>query len=311
MSTLRKHLLPLAAISFALVACAGGAGGVVAATVNGTDITVADVQATRIQSADDDGTIDKVVFATDLTGAIVDRVVIEAVSDEFAIEPTPEEIDAKILQLGELITVAQGISLADFLQNEGLTDSQFRVIANQQVIRDKLIEHFRPDVLPGSDADAELLRTAEGLRLVSVCASHILVPTEEEALAAKVRIDGGEAFATVATELGTDPTAASGGDLGCAALSRYVPEFAEAASNARLGVVTNPVASEFGWHLILVRERDEPTLAELKERITGDRINQLVDAWLLGAFTDAVVEVNAEYGTWVIEPVPQVVPPTG
>ncbi len=309
MPTLRKHLVFLAVTMLALVACGGGTSGVVAANVNGTDITVAEVQAMRIQP--EDGTIDKAVFAADLTGAIVDRVIVEAASDEFSIETSDEEIEAKIVQLTELITVAQGVSLEAFLQNQGLTDSQFRVIAKQQVIRDKLIEHFRPDVLPGSDADAELLRTAEGLRLVNVCSSHILVPTEEEALAAKVRIDGGEAFATVAMEVGTDGTAAGGGDLGCASLSEYVAEFAEAASDARLGVVTTPVESQFGWHLILVRERDEPTLAELKERITGDRINQLVDVWLLGVMKDATVEVNAEYGTWVAEPTPQVVAPTG
>jgi peptidyl-prolyl cis-trans isomerase C len=293
-----------------MAACAGGAGGQVAATVNGTDITVAEVQAMRIATdAEGEDTIDKVVFAEDLTGAIIDRVVVASVRTEFAIEPTDAEIEAKIAQMTELISTAQGISLADFLQNEDLTDEQFRVIANQQVIRDKLMEHFRDDVLPGSDADANLLRTAEGFGLVNACVSHILVPTEEEAIAAKVRIDGGEDFATVAMELGTDGTAATGGDLGCAALSRYVPEFAQAAAEARLGAVTNPVESQFGWHLILVRERDEPTLAELKDRITGDRINQLVDAWLLETLQTAEVVVNAEFGTWQVQPFPKVVPP--
>lgn len=309
MPTLQKPL-QLLAIALFVAACGGGAGGQVAATVNGTDITVAEVQAMRLPTDDAESTIDKEVFATDLTSVIIDRIVVESVRAEFAIEPTDAEIEAKIAQMTELIGTAQGVTLADFLQNEGLTDDQFRVIANQQVIRDKLNEHFRPDVLPGSDADANLLRTAEGFGLVNACVSHILVVTEEEAVAAKARIDGGEDFATVAMELGTDGTAAAGGDLGCAALSRYVPEFAQAAAEARLGSVTNPVESEFGWHLILVRERDEPTLDELKERITGDRINQLVDGWLLEALRAAEVVVNAEYGTWQVQPFPQVVPPT-
>ena len=300
----------LLAVALVVAACNGGAGGQVAATVNGTDITVAEVQAMRLPTDDAESTIDKEVFATDLTSVIIDRIVVESVRAEFAIEPTDAEIEAKIAQMTELISTAQGVTLADFLQNEGLTDDQFRVIANQQVIRDKLNEHFRPDVLPGSDADANLLRTAEGFGLVNACVSHILVATEAEAVAAKARIDGGEDFATVAMELGTDGTAAAGGDLGCAALNRYVPEFAQAAAEARLGSVTNPVESEFGWHLILVRERDEPTLDELKERITGDRINQLVDGWLLEALRAAEVVVNAEYGMWQVQPFPQVVPPT-
>jgi parvulin-like peptidyl-prolyl isomerase len=309
MPNLRKILSTLT-ISLALAACSGGAGGQVAATVNGTDITVAEVQAMRLTTGETAGTIDKVAFATDLTGAIIDRVVVAVAKSELAIEPTEAEIDAKIVQMTDLISTAQGITLEDFLQNQGLTEDQFRVIANQQVIRDKLFEHFRPDVLEGSDADAELLRTAQGLGLVNACASHILVATEEEALAAKARIDGGEEFATVAMELGTDDTAATGGDLGCSALNRYVAEFAQAAAEARLGVVTNPVQSEFGWHLILVRERDEPTLTELKDRITGDRVNQLIDAWLLDILQDAEVVVNAEFGTWEAGPIPKVVPPT-
>jgi parvulin-like peptidyl-prolyl isomerase len=309
MPTLRKPLR-LLAIVLLVAACGGGAAGQVAATVNGTDITVAEIQAMRTPTDGGEDTIDKEVFATDLTGAIIDRVVVDSVRTEFSIEPTDAEIEAKIAQMTELISTAQGITLADFLQNEGLTDEQFRVIANQQVIRDKLIEHFRPDVLPGTDADAQLLRTAEGFGLVNACVSHILLATEEEAVTAKARIDAGEEFATVAMELGTDGTAATGGDLGCAALSRYVPEFAQAAAEARLGTVSNPVESQFGWHLILVRERDEPTLTELKDRITGDRINQLVDAWLLETLQAAEVVVNAEYGTWELQPIPKVVPPT-
>jgi parvulin-like peptidyl-prolyl isomerase len=293
-----------------MAACGGGAAGQVAATVNGTDITVAEIQAMRVATDDGEGTIDKEVFASDLTGAIIDLVVVESVRTEFAIDPSDAEIEAKIAQMTELISTAQGITLADFLQNEGLTESQFQVIANQQVIRDKLNEQFRPDVLPGSDADAQLLRNAEGFGLVNACVSHILVPTEDEAVAAKARIDAGEDFATVAMELGTDGTAATGGDLGCAPLNRYVPEFSQAAAEARLGAVTIPVESQFGWHLILVRERDEPTLTELKDRITGDRINQLVDGWLLDTLRTAEVVVNAEYGTWQLQPFPKVVPPT-
>jgi parvulin-like peptidyl-prolyl isomerase len=309
MPTLRKPS-KLLTIALLLAACGGGGASQVAATVNGTDITVGEVQAMRITTEGGEDTIDKEVFATDLTGAIIDLVVVEAVRTEFAIDPTDTEIEAKIAQMTELISTAQGITLADFLQNEGLTESQFRVVANQQVIRDKLMEHFRPDVLPGSDADAQLLRNAEGFGLVNACVSHILVATEEEAVAAKARIDGGEDFATVAVELGTDDTAATGGDLGCAALSSYVPEFSQAAAEARLGAVTSPVESQFGWHLILVRERDEPTLTELKDRITGDRINQLVDGWLLDTLGAAEVLVNAEYGTWQLQPFPKVIPPT-
>ncbi|MDP3984329.1 MAG: peptidylprolyl isomerase [Acidimicrobiia bacterium] len=295
-----------------LAACGGGGGSDVAATVNGTDITVAQVQAMSIPPEGGETTIDKAAFAVDLTGAIIDAVVIEAVRTEFSIEPSEEEIETKIQEMTELITAAQGVTLEEFLAAQGIPEGQFRVIANQQVIRDKLTEAFRDQAVPVNDSDVELLRTAEGLGLINACASHILVATEEEALAAKARIDGGESFADVAMEVGTDGTAANGGELGCSALNRYVPVFGQAAADAELNVVTGPVESEFGWHLILVSERTgPPTAEELKERITNDRINQLIDGWLLETMKDATVVVEAEYGSWVGEPVPQVVAPTG
>ncbi|HUO46489.1 MAG TPA: peptidylprolyl isomerase, partial [Acidimicrobiia bacterium] len=309
---LRYRPFPSVLLAVLVAACAGGAGGQVAATVNGTDITVADVQAMTIPAEESEETIDRTAFAADLTGAIIDLVVINAALEEFSIEPTDEEIDAKIAQLTDLITAAQDITLEDFLASQRLPESQFRVIAKQQVIRDKLNEQFRPDAFPASDADAELLRTAQGLGLVSACVSHILVPTEGEAETALDRIEGGEAFADVAAEVGTDGTAANGGELGCSALNRYVVEFGQAAADAEINEVTAPVESEFGWHLILVTERTgPPTNDELKEQITNDRINQLVDAWLLDTMEDAEVEVNAEYGSWVTAPVPQVVAPSG
>ncbi len=307
---MRHRLLPFLVVF--ITACGGGGGAEVVATVNGTDITVAQVQGMRIPAEDAAGTIDKASFAQDLTAAVIDVVVNQAVKKEFAIDPSEQEVEAKIEQMAGLISAAQGITLEEFLDAQSLPEAQFRVIARQQVIRDKLSEQFKDQAVPASDADAQLLLTSQGLGLINACASHILVASEEEAIAAKARIDGGEAFADVAAEVGTDGTAATGGDLGCSALNRYVPEFGQAAADAALNVVTDPVQTEFGWHLILVTERTgPPSTDELKEQITNDRVNQLVDAWLLETMADAEVEINATYGSWVTEPVPQVVAPTG
>jgi peptidyl-prolyl cis-trans isomerase C len=87
-----------------------------------------------------------------------------------------------------------------------------------------------------------------------VHARHILLPTEEEAKAALARIKAGEDFAKVATELSKDP-AGEGGDLGWFTKDRMVPEFADAAFKLQPGQVSDPVQSQFGWHIIKVEER--------------------------------------------------------
>src|SRR5271168_1349068 len=87
-----------------------------------------------------------------------------------------------------------------------------------------------------------------------VHARHILLPTEEEAKAALARVKAGEDFAKVATELSKDP-GGEGGDLGWFTKDRMVPEFADAAFKLQPGQVSEPVKSQFGWHVIKVEEK--------------------------------------------------------
>ena len=85
-------------------------------------------------------------------------------------------------------------------------------------------------------------------------ARHILVSTEDEAKAALARVKGGEDFAKVAGELSKDP-GSQGGDLGWFTKERMVPEFAEVAFKLEPGKISEPVKSQFGWHIIKVEEK--------------------------------------------------------
>jgi peptidyl-prolyl cis-trans isomerase C len=101
-----------------------------------------------------------------------------------------------------------------------------------------------------------------------VHARHILLPTEEEAKAALARIKAGEDFAKVATELSKDP-GGEGGDLGWFTKDRMVPEFADAAFKLEPGQVSDPVKSQFGWHIIKVegkRMKTFPPFEQVKDQ---------------------------------------------
>ena len=296
----------LAALIVITAACGAGTGAT-AATVNGVDISVSEVESMRIS---EEATIDKVAFAEDLTNAIINVAVVTAAREEFSIEPTAEEISVKKEELVTTLEQSQGISIEDFFATQGLPIERLDVIANQQVIRERLFEQFQGDAVPATDADARLLLSSDPNGRTTACVRHILVPTEQEAIEARSRIEGGEAFADVATEVGTDGTAASGGDLGCQPLGMYVAEFANAAAAATIGDVSEPVESQFGWHLILVESREDPSLESLREEIDAGRVNQLVDAWLLNTVTGAIVEVDVQYGVWVTEPNPMVQAPS-
>jgi len=99
-------------------------------------------------------------------------------------------------------------------------------------------------------------------------ARHILLPTEDEAKAALARVKGGEDFAKVSTELSKDP-GGEGGDLGWFTKDRMVPEFSEAAFKLKEGEISDPVKTQFGWHIIKVegvRTKTFPPFEQVKDQ---------------------------------------------
>ncbi len=89
-----------------------------------------------------------------------------------------------------------------------------------------------------------------------VHARHILVEKEDDAKAIAAEIKGGADFAEVAKKKSIEPGAKeSGGDLGYFTKEQMVPEFSEAAFKLEKGKVSDPVKSQFGWHIIKVEDR--------------------------------------------------------
>ena len=87
-------------------------------------------------------------------------------------------------------------------------------------------------------------------------ASHILVKTEAEAIDLKKRLAGGEEFASLARKVSVDATTKSkGGDLGIVKKGQTVQEFEKALLTMKPGEVSEPVATQFGYHLIKLVER--------------------------------------------------------
>lgn len=90
-----------------------------------------------------------------------------------------------------------------------------------------------------------------------VRASHILVKTKEEAENLKTEIENGKKFEDIAAMHSLCPSGARGGDLGTFGKGMMVKPFEDAAFGAEVGKVTNPVQTQFGWHLILVTEKND------------------------------------------------------
>lgn len=103
-----------------------------------------------------------------------------------------------------------------------------------------------------------------------VRARHILVETEDEAKAVKAELDKGADFAELAKKKSKDPGSADGGDLGFFTKEQMVPEFSAVAFALEPGKISDPVKSQFGWHIIKVEEkrnRKAPDFAQVKPQI--------------------------------------------
>lgn len=132
-------------------------------------------------------------------------------------------------------------------------------------------------------------------------ASHILVETEEESAAVVARLNAGEDFAALAQELSLDPgSGANGGQLGWFGLGMMVPEFEQTVAELDVGAVSDPVQTQFGWHIILLndaRDMVPPTLEEVREELEAQARQEAIEGLLTSLLETADV-VRPEDGAF-------------
>jgi peptidyl-prolyl cis-trans isomerase C len=125
-------------------------------------------------------------------------------------------------------------------------------------------------------------------------ARHILVDNEDDAKKAYQRVKGGEDFAKVAGELSKDPgSKTDGGDLGFFTKDRMVEAFADAAFKMEPGQISEPVKSQFGWHVIKVEEKRNkpvPAFEEMQGQINTYLERKAQQDLIVGLRKDAKIE---------------------
>jgi len=156
-------------------------------------------------------------------------------------------------------------AMLDTLRKEvGLSEADYRRTIEADLLSSKLQDLF-----------ASRVPTTEE----QVHARHILVETEEEAQTVLARLEAGEDFVSLAKELSTDEsTREDGGDLGWLPRGVMVPEFEEAAFALQPGETGDIVQTSFGYHIILVEERDPDR--ELEPSFLERRRASALSEWL-------------------------------
>ncbi len=140
-----------------------------------------------------------------------------------------------------------------------------------------------------------------------VHARHILVKTEDEAKKVEDRLAKGEDFAKVASEVSIDAgSAKQGGDLGFFGHGQMVPEFEDAAFKLEPGKVSDPVKTQFGYHVIKVEEkrtRPIPPFDQVRPQIENYVVRTAQQDLVLKLRNEAKVE-RTDAGKPLAPPVP-------
>lgn len=218
----------------------------VVATVNGTDITLGHMLMVRSSLPQQYQELPDEV----LWDGILDQIVQQTVLSQQDTDEENRRIQLALENERRALLAAQVI---EGLVAEGVSDE-----AIQQAYEEQYAE---------SDSGVEFN------------ASHILVETEEEAATIVEQLNDGADFAEVASEKSTGPSGPNGGELGWFGAGMMVPEFEAAVQDMEVGEISEPVQTQFGWHVITLNEtRDKaaPALEEVREEIETELSQDVV-----------------------------------
>ncbi len=246
--------------------------------------------------------------------ALVAALAAPAMAQDAGADTVVATVNGTNLTLGHMIALrgslpAQYQSLPDDVLFKGILDQLIQQTTLEQSITevsksDQLtLENERRGYLSGVALQAviagavteEALRAAYDAKYTDIGpakeynAAHILVADEAKAIELKAELDGGADFATLAKANSVDTgSGANGGDLGWFGLGMMVAPFEEAVVGAEVGKLVGPIKSDFGYHLILVKEVRAvaaPTLDEVRDALAADIERIAVEAHIK-ALTD-------------------------
>ncbi|SES69563.1 foldase protein PrsA [Oceanobacillus limi] len=188
-------------------------------------------------------------------GLLYEMVILQVLENNY--EVTDDEVDARVQQTKD----QQGDNFEMYLNQQGLqNEEEFRDQTYQMLLQEKMA--FEDVEVSDEEIEEEYNRMK-----TEVEASHILVEDEETANDIKSQLDEGADFAELAQEYSTDEgSAEEGGSVGYFSSGEMVPEFEETAYALEVGDISEPVQSQFGYHVIKVTDkRDKEDFASLED----------------------------------------------
>ncbi|MFD1929697.1 peptidylprolyl isomerase [Sporosarcina siberiensis] len=277
----KKSLLKAGILSSLLVVAVGCSNEESIASVEGDKITKDELYEVLVQSQGEQA-----------LSALIDEKVIALEVKKKKIKISDEDIDK---ELETYIENAGGQEAFEAtLEQNGITEAQLKENIVQYLSIRKLIEP-RIDI---TDEEIKAYFDENKAQLdqpESVEASHILVEDEATAKEVAQKIADGDDFAALAKEYSTDASnAEKGGELGFFPRGKMVPEFDEAAFSMKPDTISDPIKTDFGYHIIKLTDKKEATEAVLEDH-KEDIKEGLFEEKLQAQYVEWLDEVRADY----------------
>jgi peptidyl-prolyl cis-trans isomerase C len=187
------------------------------------------------------------------------------------LQPSPPEVrqEALLTYLIDVTLIAKAAEEQKLADTPGF--DRRLAYARQKVLMEALLDKASKDA--SNEAAMKKVydeSVAQNKPVEEVSARHILVETEDKAKEVLAKLKAGTDFAELAKAESKDPGAADGGSLGYFTQDQMVPEFASVAFKLEKGALSDPVKTQFGWHIIKVedkRNKPVPSYEQVKEQI--------------------------------------------
>lgn len=219
-----------------------------------------------------------------LNGLVTQKILLQKAT-ELKLKPSDEELNKTVEdQISQYKTqFPEEGQFESVLEQSGVTEDELKDIIKNQAIMDAVQKDIIKDItVTDEDVQTYYDENKETQYTVGAGAtvSHILVADEETAKSLKAKLDAGADFATLAKENSTDTgTKDNGGSLGFVAYNstQLVTEFMDGFKNLKEGEVSQPVKSQYGYHLIKatgLKEAAVTPLDEVKDQIKSTLLQQ-------------------------------------
>ncbi|MDG1436605.1 MAG: peptidylprolyl isomerase [Rickettsiaceae bacterium] len=157
--------------------------------------------------------------------------------------------------------------------------------AASQLLQQEFIENYLKTAVTDAMIDAEYTKIAEKLKgQKEIKTSHILVDTEEKSKEIKKKLNKGSKFEELVKEFSKDEgSKANGGELAYTRKGQLVPEYESKAFSMKKDEISDPVKSQFGWHIIRVldiRDIKIPSKEEVEREIRGKLSSDAIEAYV-------------------------------